>query len=97
MLDFIFDFSIRIAYPGREGQLMGNWKWRLAGPTDDVVKECEAGFLCAYPQKKKKPGNSYGYWSSGSIELRTCSRKCAEIVMEKTITIPLPGGKPFRK
>jgi hypothetical protein len=74
---------------------MKNWKWRLAGPDDEVVIGCEAGFLCAYPQKDRKPGNSYGYWSSGSIQVRTCSKKCAEVYVEKFNLVALPHGSPF--
>jgi hypothetical protein len=61
---------------------MDSWKWRLAEP-DNGVTECEAGFLCAYPQRDRTPGNAYGYWSAGSIQLRTCSKKCAEVYVEK--------------
>lgn len=75
---------------------MANWKWRLASPVDGGVIACEAGRLCAYPQKNLKPGNSYGYWVSGSIQLRTCSKKCAQIYMEAFGVAALPEGISLR-
>lgn len=75
---------------------MANWKWKLASPIDGGVVACEVGSLCAYQQKNQKPGNSYGYWVSGSIHLRTCSKKCAQIYMEAVVLAALPEGISFR-
>ena len=68
---------------------MAVWKWTLARPEAGDVLPCAAGnycaypTYCAYPKKNHKPGNSYGYWVRGTIRLRTCSKICAEIFIQK--------------
>jgi len=64
-------------------QLLANWKWKFAHPEEGGVLPCHAGIYCAFPKKKREPGNSYGYWIQGGVQLRTCSQKCAEIFIQK--------------
>jgi len=57
-------------------------KWTLMRPIDQTEIECMAGSECSFPQKNGRPGIAFGYWKINSINVRACSRKCAEKVIQ---------------
>ena len=57
-------------------------KWTLMRPIDEAKTECTAGSECCFPQKNGRPGIAFGYWMINSINVRACSRKCAERIVK---------------
>lgn len=55
--------------------------WTLMRPVDESEVECMAGSECGYLQKNGRPSTAYGYWTINSINIRACSRECAEKVV----------------
>ena len=53
-------------------------KWAIMQPADETLTECAAGSECCNPQHSGRPGIAFGYWTFNSINVRACSRECAE-------------------
>lgn len=77
---FLFsDFVLRNWINDGESMSDQGWTWDLSDRLP-----CQAGPECIYFKRAGKPSWAHGVWRKGGLSFSTCTRVCAEKLLERS-------------